>query len=549
VLSVSSFSSLLRSTAIGAAFFVFAASAHSQSAAFDVWAKLGRGSYGCGFRNEWRQDYGHRYQTKLEDGSVFGVDKSPRPILMNVWYPASGGGTSMTLGDYYKIGSSGPELGRVPEALAKYALGVLTDEVFGHAEDKLTDAEKRLRGELLGSKTHARRGAAAAAGRFPIVIVHSGYGSSYADNIVMCEYLAQRGFIVVGSAYPRLDGASFNIEGKEGASYDIQFLIREAARIPEADWSHVGFVGHSGGAQAGMVYQSLDGNAIDATVCLDTTEDYYSMSDPRWDYMRSPVLPKKETMTRPMLIMAGPEAGFEFVDSLTSTPRWLFTVDETAHNDFVSDGVFQRWAEVRTAEEKDRARVRAESGVVWDRHAQICKVTGDFFDAKLRGQAAAFEERIRLNAIRGFVSDETHLESEPVGTSGPSLTVVRVPTPRQMRPLLKAEGASRVAERLKEARPTDPIMYTVYAFALTFQLAQDGKVEDGRILYNAYVAAKVDASQQFLGQGEMYQRFGRLDFARMCFKNLLALDPENEKAKKGLESIEAAAKAGGSAPK
>ena len=48
------------------------------------------------------------------------------------------------------------------------------------------------------------------------MIYHGGYGSSFEDNSVLCEYLASHGYVVFGSAFQDEKGGSFNIDGKDG---------------------------------------------------------------------------------------------------------------------------------------------------------------------------------------------------------------------------------------------------------------------------------------------------------------------------------------------
>ena len=50
------------------------------------------GSHAVGFRTLWQLDYSRRYNTTFDDKTTYAPGKAPRPILMNVWYPATQAG-------------------------------------------------------------------------------------------------------------------------------------------------------------------------------------------------------------------------------------------------------------------------------------------------------------------------------------------------------------------------------------------------------------------------------------------------------------------------
>src|SRR5262249_13551622 len=151
-------------------------------------------------------------------------------------------------------------------------------------------------------------------GRFPLVIYHSGHGSSFEDNAVLCEFFASHGFVVIGSAFQKPDGSSFGVDGGLGSAHDMGFLAAAARRLPGVDWRHIGVIGHSGGAHAALTYGSLASSAVDAVVSLDTTQDYHGLKDPGWEEMTTLVARNRKNFTSPLLMAAGPDAFFELAD-------------------------------------------------------------------------------------------------------------------------------------------------------------------------------------------------------------------------------------------
>ena len=243
------------------------------------------GPFAVGFRSTWELDPTRTYNTTFKDKTTYANGKAPRPILINIWYPAERptGEKLMPHRTYFAIGSDDPRLSKFAEALADYERAVVCKEVFDVDEAKLDEGRRRLFDRLLSSETTCFRDVKPLDRKSPLVIYHSGAQSSFEDNSVLCEYLASHGYVVIGSAFQEASGTTFNIDGFEGSSRDMAFLIGYAARLSYADWTHVAVAGHSAGAQACLLYASKGSTPIDAVVSLDTTQDYASLATRGWD--------------------------------------------------------------------------------------------------------------------------------------------------------------------------------------------------------------------------------------------------------------------------
>src|SRR5512138_3513847 len=57
-----------------------------------LWDKLTPGPHAVGFKSLWQLDYSRRYNMTYDDMTVYASDKPPRPILVNIWYPAKSAG-------------------------------------------------------------------------------------------------------------------------------------------------------------------------------------------------------------------------------------------------------------------------------------------------------------------------------------------------------------------------------------------------------------------------------------------------------------------------
>ncbi|HZJ70276.1 MAG TPA: hypothetical protein VFF36_05040, partial [Planctomycetota bacterium] len=109
-------------------------------------------------------------------------EKEPWPVEIGLWYPAASGGEPLRYRDYVALD------GEV-EGYRKFLRGngVMTEAGI----DAWLDAP------LL-----ARRDARARPGRFPVVLIGGGMGGALADQAVLAEHLASRGYVVATTPSP-----------------------------------------------------------------------------------------------------------------------------------------------------------------------------------------------------------------------------------------------------------------------------------------------------------------------------------------------------------
>src|SRR2546427_631369 len=79
---------------------------------------------------------------------------------------------------------------------------------------------RRALDAILRQPTASVRDAAAAPGRFPVVVYHHGLGGSFDDNRVLAEELARAGFVVVASAWQPRDAGDLATDYDFARSFD-----------------------------------------------------------------------------------------------------------------------------------------------------------------------------------------------------------------------------------------------------------------------------------------------------------------------------------------
>jgi len=479
--------------------------------------ELAAGEHAVGFRSAWELDWGRCYRTRFDAGETYGRERAPRPVLVELWYPAlpEQGARAMAHGDYFDIVPEDAALAPLAGALRAFALDVLAQETVGRAVGEL-EADQRAAWEaLLATPTGVVRDAPFAEGPFPLVIYHPGAGSSFEDNARLCEHLASHGYVVASSAYLEGEGRSLAVDGGTDSAEDMQLLVARSRALPCVDWSRVGVVGHSLGAQAALRWATRPGCPADALVLLDTTQDYYSLALPLHRDLVEEVAKAKERVDQSLLVVAGPEAVFLLVDELVAAERTLLLVPDLSHNEFIAQGI-QRLALLARPGLGAEAQELERAPAVRARYAEVCESVLAFLDAKLRGSSAAFEARAAAYEREPLGARSVRLERAPRGASGPppfdpasAPETSPPPTPRQLFALLATAGpevAADVLERWHDVAPESPIYTsTMFAASLLQELARGDDVERARAFYRRFLALQPQALGLFESFGGLFE--------------------------------------------
>ena len=463
-------------------------------------------------------------------------------MLVNVWYPArpAAGTTPMPHGGYLEILPGDARFDPLAAALVAHAREILVLEIFGTSEDELDEEGRSELGRLLASPTTSYRDAIPADGPFPLVVYHSGAGSSYEDNAAFCEYLAGHGYVVAGSAYLEADGASLGIDAGRGSAGDFQFLVRHAGtQLPFVDASRVAVGGHSAGAQATLRYASHPGCAADVLLLLDTTQDYYGLAIPIYETLVEEVTKGIAHLRRPMLFTTGPEASFRLADTLVHAERTYLTVPALGHNEYIAQGIQRLERIARTAGDApgpEDAKELARRPDVLGQYVALCEFVRRFLDAHLLDEGEAPD---------ASDADALAVQVVPVGVEGPPPYDPRgdvAPTPRQLWTLADAlgvEGTIAVLERFRETDPEHP-MYdsTMLTGSVVYELFVAGREDEARVLYRWFSAVPLDLRGFFGFLATISEMMQWSDRARHFLEVALELDPEASEIAERLRAMD-----------
>jgi hypothetical protein len=186
-------------------------------------------------------------------------------------------------------------------------------------------------------------------------------------------------------------------------------------------------------------------------------------------------------------------------------------------------------------------RVRAD-------YSTLARFVRDFLEAQLKGRVIA-AQHLATRHRDAPLGAAPHVEFVAKGAGPPpapplaAFAGARLPTPRELRPLLARDGATALAALLRRlhaaAGPAGAatIYHPILGFALVYELGEQGKADDARTLGRVWADFVPEFLGEFLAIGGFYGGRGNRDFARSCFERLLLLDPENAEAKRSLAAL------------
>jgi len=198
----------------------------SRSTAPALWAGLSPGRYEVGYRR-----------------------LGSHGTVVHAWYPTPSAGEPMRFDSYL-----GEESAGLASFLANTGISSVTID------------------SLFDSRLFASSGRSPIDRLFPLVLVAQGNGGSVIDQVVLCEYLASRGFVVVTTPSPMRE-TPLEREEQVGdfaqrQADDLAGAASAVASVLPVDTTHIGIVGHSFGARAALLL-AMRNPRVRALVSLD----------------------------------------------------------------------------------------------------------------------------------------------------------------------------------------------------------------------------------------------------------------------------------------
>ena len=261
------------------------------------------GEYLVGFKYQWVTNFAQN-----ECGDI-GKSRPGKQVLLGIWYPATVGNQNvMKIRDYvYMNGLKGNDT--IAEEIRAYG----KDSWFSYTMMEYLDStytDKTVAFEQsLNFVCDARFEAKPVNKRFPVVIYQHGAGGTYDDNLMMCEYLASNGYVVISSSFLKCvrNTVFENSNWKEDLS-DLQTILTHIQSMENTDGNKIALMGHSAGCQTGYAAAIGYSSPYKCFIGLDPTWDGKSYEKLYNDWgkpnMLSYIHSNRDQMVTPILHIA-----------------------------------------------------------------------------------------------------------------------------------------------------------------------------------------------------------------------------------------------------
>jgi tetratricopeptide (TPR) repeat protein len=456
--------------------------------------------------------------------SLDGAGSRDRPMRIYIWYPAREAESApLTVGDFVGMAADDFRLSNRPSSDTGATLPLPVPLAKG-----LDDGE---RAALLARPLAARRGAPAAAGEFPLLVMGQGlYYESPLSQACLAEHLASRGYVVatcplLGTQY-RL--ANLNVEDLETEIRDMEFAIATARARPGVRTGRLGVIGYDLGGMAGLVL-TMRNPSVEAFLSLDAgilSPHHSGLPGSLPEY-------REDRFTVPWMHMTQAR----FIAPATDTAKtrglynrkaygdsWLVSVPTDSHGQFSSYARFG----IRREVPGYWGPVAEDAAAI---HDGICRLAGTFFDAVLKGMPGA----------------ATALESCVAGTAARPGTVEwkkGLPPPPSSAVLMHhliEEGVAAARPALEQQRaavppgpiPTvDELRWLGYHYLLWW-----GREAEALDIFQMNVTLHPESADAHAALGEAYAALGRTGEAVAALRKALEIKPDLPQAARLLGSL------------
>ncbi|MGD8428553.1 MAG: hypothetical protein PVH63_13080, partial [Balneolaceae bacterium] len=320
------------------------------------------GSYAVGFKSLF-----------VHDTSRTVADSALRPVQIGFWYPRkpSEEHHKMTFRDYFMLSTQekGPQKVN-PDSVVENYKKLATQ--FGVSRDGIDS--------LFSVSFIARKDAPVAEEPFPLVMIGQGNMQTIFHQVVLCEYLASRGFYVLTTPSPtRITGFYKDYQGVVAKAWeqadDLAFARQKVLQTIGRDKISTGIVAYSFSARAALLYV-MEHPDVKALVSLDGGIgnkmgkgwiDYVDDFEP--GHIKVPIL---------HIYQEGDEVvqpDFDLINSLGSSTKKFVEIDSVNHGFFMVMGAADGAIPSFMKEPYPGAR---------NRYKRILNETGKFLDSHLK---------------------------------------------------------------------------------------------------------------------------------------------------------------------
>ncbi len=339
---------------------------------------LNKGSFNVGFSHFIVNDSTRTYKRIFD----WNTKSTPRPIPVSLWYPAEANLENLKplkILDYFEILKEEEEWEYLPnEQVLNWFYYPNTVANQNHLKEKAIAYKQK---EPID-------------GRFPVVIYAPSYQASSIENFALCEFLASHGYLVISSPSRGTENRFFEggtEKDMETQARDVEFLVKEAGKLQNADFNRIATIGFSFGGMANMLAQMRNKN-IKVIISLDGSERYQYTTlekSPFFNIERMDIpymhIAQKEIPERVLKednINAELNQKFELYDSIVHSDAFQLKFHNLTHSHFSTLGVLFEPRDER----QDRSDLEIMESYKW-----VTEYTLNFLNAFLKDDTNALK--------------------------------------------------------------------------------------------------------------------------------------------------------------
>jgi tetratricopeptide (TPR) repeat protein len=467
------------------------------------------GPYAVGYRLIKHWDPSRATQPASDfEGRAFNGERAT-PMQVSIWYPATAGGSPVTIGYYRALFEVRSTLAEPAEAEVSNAGAALQAE----ARFQLGLDLPRIQATAIAAgETLARRDAPPADGRFPLIV---GGLEGAAPASGLAEYLASHGYVVLTSpSLPRTatEQVTQPQVALETQTRNLEVVYSIARELPFADARRIALIGYNFDGMAALAHQMRNMTAS-AVVSMDGWEAKDSarilQASPYYDVTRVRV---------PYLLFAQanpPSSQLAFdsviVDQLKYAERYAFVVKDMEHAELLGD-------------QRIFPQLSRERRIGYD---FVYRTVRTFLDAFVRGDSTARASLNRNAVTRGYPAWLATTE-----VRRPALRAV--PTADEVEAIAMSGDIAKLTSVYRAAVQDNPAIQlfnrrTLALFA--FRFAQRGQRESAIALHQLGIEAFPRSAIAQNDLGNAYRDAGNMELAAQHWRRALEMvdqDPEIE---------------------
>lgn len=285
--------------------------------------------------------------------------KGLKPYYIGIWFPIpkTAANLPMSYKDYFYFDDR-QNLTSLRDSLIQMNRTSLVNYGLKHRMNSWEDREfesiyQQMFKDILNTKVNATETNSPVSGNFPLIVYHHGMGGTFEENSVLFEYLASHGYVIVSSNYHWPDQGVSIAEIQN----DLKFVLNFASNLPFINQDQVYFLGHSWGAQVGLILNQQGDHQVKSFFLLDSTLELMPLDMVRRFYphldsifrnhpndfrTRSFIITSPKAYLENDQLIRQPLPKYEIFNLINSGNfNFLITRDILDHEAFVSKGILR----------------------------------------------------------------------------------------------------------------------------------------------------------------------------------------------------------------